>query len=149
MQRFVLMALVERSVLIEHTPTQMFALVDEVENYPLFLPWCGGTDVAERTETKTLATIRINYLGITSQFSTENTKEMPSLMAIRLTEGPFTHLNGHWRFIPLGSEACKIEFRLEYEFSSALLEKALGPVFKGIAESFIESFVKQARKVYA
>jgi len=143
------MALVERSVIIEHTPAQMFALVDDVENYPLFLPWCGGADVAERTETRTRATIRINYLGIATQFSTENTKEMPLRMDIRLVEGPFAHLTGGWRFIPLGPVACKIEFRLEYEFSSSLLEKAMGPVFKGITESFIESFVNQARRVYA
>jgi ribosome-associated toxin RatA of RatAB toxin-antitoxin module len=142
------MALVDRSVLIEYTPVQMFALVDGVEHYPSFLPWCSGTAVAERTESRTLATIHIRYKGIVSQFSTENTKESPLLMDLRLTDGPFSRLNGQWRFTPLGEAACKVGFRLEYEFSSAVLEKALGPVFKGITESFIESFVKQAGKVY-
>jgi len=142
------MALVEKSVLIERTPAQMFILVDRVEDYPQFLPWCGGVELHERTAARTAATLRISYRGLKSQFSTENLKEEPLLMDIRLTDGPFTHMDGHWRFTPLGDTACKVEFRLHYEFSSQLLEKALGPVFNHIAETFVESFVKRAQKVY-
>ena len=142
------MALVEKSVLIERTPQQMFDLVDRVEDYPQFLPWCGGTELHERTATRTAATLRINYHGLKSQFSTENTKEEPRVMDIRLTDGPFAHMDGHWRFTPLGETACKVEFRLHYEFSSHLLERALGPVFNHIAETFVESFVKRAQNIY-
>ncbi|MBL8479063.1 MAG: type II toxin-antitoxin system RatA family toxin [Sterolibacteriaceae bacterium] len=142
------MALVEKSVLIERTPAQMFALVDRIEDYPQFLPWCGGTDLRERTPTLTAATVHINYHGLKSHFSTENTKQEPTLMDIRLTDGPFTHMDGHWRFTPLGDIACKVEFRLHYEFSSHLLEKALGPVFHHIANTFVDSFVKRAGQVY-
>jgi ribosome-associated toxin RatA of RatAB toxin-antitoxin module len=142
------MALVEKSVLIERTPAQMFGLVDRVEDYPQFLPWCGGTELHERTATRTAATLRISYHGIKSQFSTENIKEEPHLMEIRLTDGPFAHMDGRWRFTPLGETACKVEFRLHYEFSSHLLEKVLGPVFNHIADTFVESFVKRAQKVY-
>jgi len=142
------MALVEKSVLIERTPAQMFLLVDRVEDYPAFLPWCGGTELHERTATHTSATLHINYHGLKSHFSTENTKQEPVLMDIRLTHGPFAHMDGHWRFTPLGDTACKVEFRLHYEFSSNLLEKALGPVFNHIANTFVDSFVKRAQKVY-
>lgn len=142
------MALVEKSVLIERTPAQMFALVDRVEDYPQFLPWCGGTELHERTATCTRATVRIKYHGLKSHFSTENIKDEPMLMDIRLTDGPFTHMDGHWRFTPLGEMACKIEFRLHYEFSSHLLEKVLGPVFHHIANTFVDSFVKRAQKIY-
>ena len=58
------MALVEKSVLIERTPAQMFALVDRIEDYPQFLPWCGGTDLHERTPLRTAATVHINYHGL-------------------------------------------------------------------------------------
>jgi ribosome-associated toxin RatA of RatAB toxin-antitoxin module len=92
--------------------------------------------------------LHINYHGLKSQFSTENIKEEPRLMDIRLTDGPFAHMDGHWRFTPLGETACKVEFRLHYEFSSQLLEKALGPVFNHIANTFVESFVKRAQKIY-
>ena len=101
-----------------------------------------------KRQAHTSATLRINYHGLKSQFSTENIKQEPLLMEIRLTDGPFTHMDGRWRFTPLGDTACKVEFRLHYEFSSQLLEKVLGPVFNHIAETFVESFVKRARAVY-
>ncbi|HEX5393617.1 MAG TPA: type II toxin-antitoxin system RatA family toxin [Rhodocyclaceae bacterium] len=142
------MAVVEKTVLIENTPGQMFDLVDAVEDYPQFLPWCGGTDLHERTSTRTVATLHINYHGLKSHFSTENDKEYPGWMKIRLRQGPLKHMDGMWRFIPLGDVACKIEFRLQYEFSNKLLEKALGPVFHHIANTFVESFVKRAQQRY-
>lgn len=142
------MAVVEKSVLIERTPAQMFELVDHVEDYPKFLPWCGGIDLHERTSTTTVATIRISYHGLKSHFSTANAKQAPTHMDMTLKDGPFKRMDGSWRFIPLGDKACKIEFRLHYEFSSAMLEKVLGPVFNHIANTFVESFVKRAQVVY-
>jgi ribosome-associated toxin RatA of RatAB toxin-antitoxin module len=142
------MAVVEKSVLIERTAAQMFELVDRVEDYPKFLPWCGGTDLAERTDTKTIATVHINYHGLKSHFTTENAKQAPTRMEIRLQDGPFTQMDGHWYFTPLGDAACKIEFRLHYEFSSKVLEAMLGPVFNHIANTFVESFVKRAQSIY-
>lgn len=142
------MAVVEKSVLIERTATQMFELVDRVEDYPQFLPWCGGTELLERTDSKTAARIHINYHGLKAHFATENAKEPPRLMHIRLREGPFRSMDGGWRFTPLGDTACKVEFRLQYEFSSRILEKALGPVFHHIANTFVESFVKRAQQIH-
>ncbi|PTD97921.1 type II toxin-antitoxin system RatA family toxin [Pseudothauera lacus] len=143
------MAEVNKLVLIEFTPAQMFELVDRCEDYPLFLPWCGGTELHARTETLTAATIHINYHGIRAHFSTENDKRAPNEMFIRLKDGPFTHLDGSWRFTALGETACKVEFRLHYQFSSRLLEKVLGPVFNHIANTFVDSFVKRAAQVYS
>jgi ribosome-associated toxin RatA of RatAB toxin-antitoxin module len=142
------MAEVRKLVLIEHTAQQMFDLVDDVENYPKFLPWCGGGEVRLRSNAQTLATLHINYHGIKTHFSTANEKEPPFLMRMYLTEGPFRHLEGEWRFTPLGTTACKIEFRLFYEFSSHLLERVLGPVFNHIATTFVDAFVKRAIQVY-
>jgi len=142
------MAVVEKSVLIERTAAQMFELVDRVEDYPRFLPWCGGTELIERSDVLTAARIHINYHGIKAHFATANAKEAPHRMSIRLTEGPFRHMDGGWKFMPLGETACKVEFRLHYEFSSKLLEKALGPVFHRITDTFVDSFVKRANQVY-
>ena len=142
------MALVEKSVLIERTAAQMFELVDRVEDYPKFLPWCGGSELIERTESRTSARLHINYHGLKAHFATENPKESPRWMDIKLREGPFRHLDGGWKFTPLGDAACKVEFRLHYEFSSKVLEKALGPVFHHIANTFVESFVKRAQQIY-
>ena len=142
------MAVVEKSVLIERTAGQMFDLVDGVESYPQFLPWCGGTELIERSETKTAARLHINYHGLKASFATENAKEAARWMTIKLKEGPFKHMDGLWRFSPLGESACKVEFRLHYEFSNRLLEKALGPVFHHIANTFVDSFVKRANHLY-
>ncbi len=142
------MAVVEKSVLIERSAAQMFELVDRVEDYPSFLPWCGGTELLERTDRLTAARIHINYHGIKAQFATANAKEPPRAMDIRLTEGPFRRMDGGWKFMPLGETACKVEFRLHYEFSSKLLEKVLGPVFHHIADTFVESFVKRAADIH-
>ncbi|CAB1369193.1 type II toxin-antitoxin system RatA family toxin [Denitratisoma oestradiolicum] len=142
------MTVVEKTVLIEHTPAQMFELVDRVEDYPKFLPWCGGTELHERSETTTVATLHINYRGVKSHFSTQNLKEAPRRMQISLRDGPMKHLDGSWCFTPLGEHACKIQFRLHYEFSSKMLEKVLGPVFSHIANSFVEAFVKRAKQLH-
>ena len=142
------MAEVKKSVLIEYSAEQMFHLVDRVEEYPLFLPWCGGTELIERSETRTVAAIHINYHGIKAHFSTENEKQWPHLMVIRLRHGPFDKLDGTWIFKPLGETACKVEFHLHYQFAHRVLEKALGPVFHHIANTFVDSFVKRASQVY-
>ena len=142
------MAVVEKSVLIACTAQQMFDLVDRVEDYPQFLPWCGGTELLERTARLTAARIHISYHGIKAHFATENPKEAPHWMDIRLREGPFKRLDGGWRFTALGDAGCKVEFRLGYEFSSKVLEKALGPVFNHIVGTFVDSFVNRAQQIY-
>jgi len=138
------MAQVLKSVLVEYAAETMFELVDAVEAYPQFLPWCGSTHLVERTQELTLATIEIDYHGVRQSFTTRNAKTAPEWMHIRLQEGPFRLLTGHWHFKPLGAGACKVEFRLEYEFSSRLLEKVVGPVFGHIASSMVDAFVRRA-----
>lgn len=142
------MATVKKLVLIEFTPQQMFGLVDRVEDYPTFLPWCGGTELLDRTDLITRARLHINYHGIKSDFSTENDKVFPTHMLIKLVDGPFHHLEGTWNFTPLGDTACKVDFTLHYEFSSKLIEKAVGPVFSHIANTFVDSFVRRAEQIY-
>lgn len=142
------MAAVEQSVLIMRTPEQMFALVDQVEDYPQFLPWCGGVEVLARSAEITAARIHINYRGIRAHFATENSKQPPHLMTLHFREGPFRRLDGSWRFTRLGDAGCKIEFRLNYEFSNRLLEKALGPVFGHIVNTFVDAFVKRAHQIH-
>ncbi len=142
------MAIVEKSVLVLHSAQQMFDLVDGVELYPQFLPWCGGTDVKWRDEASTVATVMIDYHRIKQSFTTENAKQIPSLIEMKLQDGPFRHLDGCWRFIALNESACKIEFKLHYEFSSKLLESLVGPVFNHITNNFVDAFVERAEKVY-
>jgi len=142
------MALVEKSVLLPYSAEQMFALVDNVADYPLFLPWCGGASVTEVGENKIHATVHINYLQIKQSFTTENVRQPPHNIEMTLQDGPFRSLDGNWHFTALSSSACKIEFKLHYEFSNKLLEKMVGPVFHMVANSFVDAFTHRAEKVY-
>jgi len=139
---------VNRSVLVGYSPEQMFALVDRVEDYPVFLPWCGGVTVIHRDADVTRAAILINFHGIRQSFTTDNAKQAPVEMRIRLVEGPFRRLAGSWRFTGLAGRGCKVELSLNYEYSSRMLEKLIGPVFNHIASTLVEAFVKRAGQVY-
>ncbi len=142
------MAQVKKTVIIRHTVAEMFLLVDDVLKYPEFLPWCGGVDLHEQNESKTVATLHIDYHGLKQQFTTENVKVFPNHMNIQLKDGPFKHMDGLWEFTALNEEACKIEFALNYEFSNAFFEKIIAPVFNHIANTFVDGFVVRADQIY-
>lgn len=139
---------VNQSLIVEFTPTQMFALVDAVEDYPRFLPWCSGATLIHRHAASTRATLSINYRGIRRNFTTENIKREPAEMRIRLIEGPFSQLDGSWLFTPLAGRGCKIEFKLHYEFAGRVLDRLVNPVFHHIASTLVDAFVKRAEQVY-
>jgi len=142
------MAQVLKTVLVPYSAEEMFVLVDGVESYPQFLPWCGGTELHLRDDVTTEATIHIHYMQVKQQFTTQNSKRHPEEMIIRLISGPFRKLEGAWRFKALAPSACKIEFVIHYEFASGLLEKVLGPVFGMLTNNMVDAFVRRAEQVY-
>jgi len=142
------MAIVEKSVLIGHSAATMYDLVADCETYPQFLPWCSATEVKMIGANKAAATLHINYHGLRLHFTTENEMERGALIDMKLVHGPFKHLDGYWRFVPLSDQACKIEFRLSYELAGKLMEKIAGPVFNHIANTLVEVFVKRAATLY-
>ena len=142
------MAIVEKSVLIGHSAAKMYALVADVDAYPQFLPWCSATEVRPLDEHRAEATLHVNYHGLRLHFTTENQMEKGALIDMKLAKGPFKHLDGFWRFIPLSDDACKIEFQLSYELSGRLVDKIAGPVFNHIANTLVEVFVKRAVSLY-
>lgn len=142
------MQVVEKNVLVAHTPEQMFRLVDEVTNYPRFLPWCSKGEEHSRNGNELIASLHIDYLKVRQHFTTRNTNSHPSTIMMVLVDGPFKHLEGRWHFQPLGEFGCKVEFRLTYEFSSKILEKLIGPVFGHISGTLVDAFIKEADMVY-
>jgi ribosome-associated toxin RatA of RatAB toxin-antitoxin module len=142
------MAVVHKSVFLGYSAEQMFALVARVEDYPKFLPWCGGVEVRERTENTIVASLGINYHGVKQSFTTSNENLPPTSIKMKLVDGPFKALDGVWTFKSLRADACKVELDLNYEFSSRVLESIIGPVFGIIANSMVDSFCKRAEAVY-
>jgi len=139
---------VQRSVLVPHSAAQMFDLVADVEKYPEFMPWCGGTQVQARDEHGMQASVTISFAGLRQTFTTRNTHRYPESIDLELVDGPFSALVGRWTFQPLDENACKVLFVLEYTFSNRALEAIVGPVFNRIASSFIDSFTKRANDKY-
>ncbi|WP_426161894.1 type II toxin-antitoxin system RatA family toxin [Pseudoduganella sp. R-34] len=142
------MAVVHKSVFLGYSAEQMFDLVAKVEDYPKFLPWCGGVDVRERGENHVVASVGINFHGVKQHFTTSNTNTPVSEIRMKLVDGPFKTLDGTWTFKALRDDACKVELDLHYEFSSKLLEQVIGSVFGMIANSMVDSFCKRAETVY-
>ena len=135
---------VSKSVLLPHSRERMFALVADVERYPTFLPWCGGASVNIEADGAVLATVVIDFRGLRQSFTTRNRNLAPDTVTMELVKGPFRQLHGQWRFTALKENACKVEFRLEYEFAAGLLGKALAPIFDYIAGSMVDAFVRRA-----
>jgi ribosome-associated toxin RatA of RatAB toxin-antitoxin module len=139
---------VNKSVLVSHTAREMFELVDRVELYPEFLPWCSGATVLESRPDGKTARLDIDFHGIRTHFTTDNRNTPGEQIVVTLRDGPFRHLHGEWRFRALAEDACKVELALAYEFATTLLDKAIGPMFNRIATTFVESFVQRADAVY-
>jgi ribosome-associated toxin RatA of RatAB toxin-antitoxin module len=142
------MTVIDRSALVGHSAQAMYALVADVESYPQFLPWCDRAAVSPRGPDRTVATLRINFHGLKEEFTTENVDRPGARIDMKLVSGPFRSLEGSWSFTGLGDKGCKVELGLRYEFSSAILEKAIGPVFRNIADSLVEAFVRRAAQKY-
>lgn len=126
----------------------MFDLVDDVARYPEFMPWCANAGVEKQDANVAIATLHINFRGISQSFTTKNVRERPTQLQIALVQGPFRSLEGRWRFIALSAHACRIELCLNYEFSSRILGKVVGPVFQYIAGSLVDAFVHRAHDCY-
>jgi ribosome-associated toxin RatA of RatAB toxin-antitoxin module len=137
---------VRKSVIVHHRCETMFDLVDRVEDYPRFLPWCRDTQVLERSDTTTEARIEVDYHGLVTRFTTRNAKARPGAMELAFVEGPFEAFAGRWTFQPLGPEGCRVELALDYELAGALGALA-APVFGQIMESLVDRFVARADRV--
>jgi ribosome-associated toxin RatA of RatAB toxin-antitoxin module len=142
------MADVRKNVLVNHSAEKMFNLVDHIEGYPSFLPWCGGSQIIERNNEITKASIHIKYHGVNQSFTSQNIKNYPHRIDLKLIDGPFKALEGFWIFTPINKDACSIEFYLHYEFSNFILGKLISPIFSKIANTFVDGFVTQADKIY-
>jgi len=142
------MTIINKFALVPYTPAQMYALVDDIEAYPEFLPWCKSTWVLSRTEDEVRATIELSKGGVEKAFTTCNRNQKNKMIQMRLVEGPFKQLEGFWRFDALGDDGCKVSLDLEFEFASRMLGMVIGPVFSQIANSLVDSFQQRAVDVY-
>ena len=135
---------VRRSALIGYPAASTFDLIEEAEHYPEFLPWCAGATILARDDTVVAARLNVDYRGLRFDLTTRNPKRRPHWLAVRMEQGPFRRFEGEWHVRELGSEACRIEFELHYQFDSALAGKLADTVFGRIADTLVDAFARRA-----
>ncbi|WP_337842562.1 SRPBCC family protein [Rheinheimera sp.] len=139
---------IERSALVFYSAEQMYNLVNDVPSYPEFLPGCSKADVLSQSAQQMLACLEVKKAGISQQFTTRNTLVPNSEIRMQLESGPFKALSGGWHFVPLNEQACKVILKLEFEFSSKLIEFAFGKVFNELTAAMVGAFTQRAKQVY-
>ena len=149
---------VKKSVLLWYSAHEIYELVVDVESYPKFLPWCERAEILERNADGLTARLHLAYSGLRHAFTTRNVHVPDQSVQVTLVDGPFSQLDGLWRFLPLPvpagdatagtANACRIEFDMRYAFANGLLDAAISPVFDRIAGTFVDSFVRRAEQVH-
>lgn len=149
---------VNKSVLLWYSPREMYDLVAGIPDYPRFLPWCSQAEILETHADGVTARLHLHFAGIRQSFTTRNVVVPGESLRMDLVDGPFSVLEGLWRFEPIGQAsagaeaaapaACKVGFELRYAFASKPLELVVSPVFDRIANTFVDAFVKRAEQVY-
>ncbi|MBS3964331.1 MAG: type II toxin-antitoxin system RatA family toxin [Methylomonas sp.] len=143
-----MVTVVQKSALVKFSARQMFDLVDDIESYPQFLPWCSGSRILKRQDNVIEGQIDIAKAGFHKSFTTRNVVDPGGRITISLLDGPFKSLEGFWNFMPLREDASKISLDLEFEIASAFASLAFGPVFNQICNTMVSSFTQRAKAVY-
>lgn len=139
---------INKTALVPYNCSEMFDLVNNVNDYPKFLPWCKSVTLHSQTESEIVATIHMGGAGLEKSFTTKNIITPNKTIQMSLVNGPFDHLSGDWKFYQLGNEGCKISLNLEFEIKNRLLSMSLGPVFTKICTGLIDGFINRANEVY-
>ncbi|MDQ7017423.1 MAG: type II toxin-antitoxin system RatA family toxin [Gammaproteobacteria bacterium] len=142
------MTTINRSALVPFSAAQMYALVNDIEAYPEFLPWCSGSCILQQSESEIEATVELSKGQLKKAFTTRNRLSKNREIEMELVEGPFKRLHGCWRFDEIESLGCKISMQMEFEFSSRMMSMLVGPVFNQIAGSLVDAFCSRAKQVY-
>ncbi|MFA5960054.1 MAG: type II toxin-antitoxin system RatA family toxin [Tatlockia sp.] len=141
------MTVVKKSRVISYSCEQMYGLVNFVEHYAEFLPYCSESIVHHRDEDEVQATLVIAAAGVSKSFTTRNRLQKDKMIEIRLVDGPFSHLEGFWRFDEEDG-GCRVSFDLEFEFAGRLLSMMLGPIFEQVTDKMVDAFCDRAEALY-
>ena len=134
-------------------PDEIFELVGDVARYPEFLPWCTGARIREKQKTSTgetmIADLMIGFKMVREKFTSRVTLDRPNMrIDVEYIHGPFKYLNNHWTFSPTANGRCQIDFHLEFEFSSIVLQKLIGVLFHEAVRRMVAAFEARAHQLY-
>jgi ribosome-associated toxin RatA of RatAB toxin-antitoxin module len=137
----------QRSALVSFSAEQMFDLIEAVEHYPQFLPWCTRTELIERTDEIVSATVEVGFRDLHFRVTTRNEKRRPEWMTVAMADGSFRHFHGQWSLKPLGDLGCRVDFHLRYELALHA-ERLAGPLIDHAANRMVDAFVQRAEALY-
>jgi ribosome-associated toxin RatA of RatAB toxin-antitoxin module len=143
------MQTVTASALVAYSSQQMFDLVNDVEAYPQFMPGCVGARILRKGDGWVEAELDLHKSGFNQTFATRNQLTAPDLIHMQLVSGPFSCLEGYWRFKSLAESACKVEFELNFELQNRFLQMAAGKMFAGISQQQVDAVCRRAEAIYS
>ena len=132
---------------LPYTAEQLFALVADVERYPEFLPWCIAARIRSREENVLVADLVIGFKMIREKFTSRVSLSRPHRIDVAYTQGPLRYLNNHWIFEP-APDGCVIDFFVDFEFRSVLLQKVMGALFNEAVRRMVGAFEARAHQLY-
>lgn len=131
-----------------YTPEQLFALVEDVEAYPQFLPWCRGCRITQREGNVFHADLLIGYKMLRERFSSRVTALKPDHIHVEYLSGPMKHLSNHWRFLPQDDGTCVVDFYVEFEFQNPFLQRLIEMFFNEAVKRMVSAFEARAQALY-
>ena len=135
---------VKRSALVNRPPAEVFALINDIESYPQFLPWCTHARVQARSAAEIIATIGVRQGALRGEFTTRNTLEGERRVHMQLVSGPFRTLEGEWLRTPIET-GCRVELTMRFAFSNPLGAQLFEAKFADTIGSLVDAFVARAR----
>jgi len=135
---------VKRSALVNQSPAKLYALINDIESYPQFLPWCTHARVESRTPQEIVATIGVRQGALHGEFTTRNTLDTDRSVQMRLVSGPFRALEGQWLLTPV-EDGCRVDLTMRFAFRNALTGLLFEPKFAEPLGSLVDAFVARAR----
>ena len=136
---------VKRSALIAESPARMYNLINDIDQYPAFLPWCTAARVVERRAGEMVATLNIKRGPLKTEFTTRNLLELDRRVLMQLVSGPFRVFEGVWTITPLGDLGCRVELEMRFEFANRVTGALFESLFEDTAGSLVDAFVQRAR----
>jgi ribosome-associated toxin RatA of RatAB toxin-antitoxin module len=138
------MTKLHRHALVRHSAARMFGLVNDVASYPRRFAWCESSQVLEQSDTHMVARLEVRVAGLPVAFTTRNSLQCPTHIGLHLVDGPFTELEGAWRFHSLAEDACKVSLDLDFEVAGKLVGGALSVAFGGLGDQMLDDFCREA-----
>ena len=142
------MKTINKSVIVPYTPEQMYKLVNDIERYPDFVPWCVGSELLTQDRDELRARLDFAKGSVQKSFATINRLHKNKMIEMRLLDGPFKHLEGFWRFEVENENVTKVSFDISFEFSNKIMGMMFGSFFQQVVGSLVDAFYQRAQEVY-